>query len=130
MAGIAQKAGADGVVPSTRWVSLSIDIEHETESVDRGPGLGGPWSAPIMNGLVYRMRHATYPVGYPYGGTIQEFPDATPVTVPIVASGGVRSGADVMGYIIAGANAAEICSQVLVEGVQAITPGWWIVRVM
>ncbi len=118
MAGIAQKAGAAGVVPSTRWVSLSIDIEHEKDFVDRGPGLGGPWSAPIMNGLIYRMRNAMHPVGYPYGGAIQEFPDATTVTVPIVASGGVRSGADVIGYMISGANAAEACSQVIVEGTQ------------
>ena len=117
MASIAQKAGADGVVPVTRWVSLSIDIEHERDPVWRAPGIGGPWSVPIMNGFIFRMRHATQPVGYLFGDSAEQFPNAIPVTIPIVPSGGVRSGADVIGYIIAGANAAEICVQVIVEGV-------------
>ncbi len=116
MASIAQKAGADGVVPVTRWVSLPVDINHEREPVWRAPGIGGPWSAPIMNGLVFRMRHAPQPIGYLFGESADQFPEAVPVTVPIVPSGGVRSGADVIGYIVAGANAAEVCAQIIIEG--------------
>jgi dihydroorotate dehydrogenase (NAD+) catalytic subunit len=37
--------------------------------------------------------------------------------VPIIPSGGVRTGADIIGYMMAGANAAEICAQVILEGV-------------
>lgn len=119
MASTAQKAGANGVVPVTRWISLSIDLEHEKDPVWRAPGIGGSWSVPIMNGLIFRMRHASQPIGYLYGGSSKQFPDDISVTVPIIPSGGVRSGADVIGYIIAGANAAEICAQVLIEGPSA-----------
>jgi ferredoxin len=120
MAGIAQKAGAAGVVPVTRWISLPVDIENEKEPVWRGPGYGGPWSVPIMNGLIFRMRnHATHPISYIYSkDETAQFPDATPITVPIIPSGGVRTGADIIGYIMAGGNAAEICAQVILEGVR------------
>jgi hypothetical protein len=43
MAGLAQKAGADGVVPVTRWLSITVDVDHEgscgeaRELVDHGP---------------------------------------------------------------------------------------------
>jgi dihydroorotate dehydrogenase (fumarate) len=121
LAGIAQKAGAEGIVPATRWVSLTIDIDSESVPLWRGPGYGGPWSVPIMNGLIYRMRHhATRPIQYVFSkDTSAQFPDAVPVTVPIIPSGGVRFGADVIGYIMAGANAVEICAQILLEGVGA-----------
>jgi ferredoxin len=36
--------------------------------------------------------------------------------VPIIPSGGVRSGDDILGYIAAGANAAELCAQGILEG--------------
>lgn len=115
---VAQKAGADGVVPVTRWSSLSIDTENEKEPVWRGPGIGGPWTVPIMNGLVFRMRNAKQPISYIFQGSSEQFLDATPVNVPIIPSGGVRSGSDVIGYLMAGGNAAEICAQVILEGVR------------
>lgn len=40
-ASIAQKAGADGVVPVTRWLSITVDMDHEKDPVWRGPGIGG-----------------------------------------------------------------------------------------
>lgn len=121
MAGVAQKADAAGIVPVTRWISIPIDIENEKEPVWRGPGFGGPWSVPIMNGLIFRMRHhATHPISYIYSKDASaQFPSATPITIPIIPSGGVRTGADVIGYIMAGADAAEICAQILLEGVVA-----------
>jgi dihydroorotate dehydrogenase/Pyruvate/2-oxoacid:ferredoxin oxidoreductase delta subunit len=114
----AQKAGADGVVPVTRWLSVTIDMGHEKEPVWRGPGIGGPWSVPIMNGLIFRIRNAHQPVNYIFKGSSEQFPNAVPVTLPIIPSGGVRTGADVLGYLVAGANAAEICAQVILEGPQ------------
>jgi dihydropyrimidine dehydrogenase (NAD+) subunit PreA len=117
LAGIAQMAGADGVVPVTRWASISIDVERAGAPALRGPGFGGPWSVPIMNGLTFRMRNPKLPIGYGFSGLLAGFPNAVPVTVPIIPSGGVRYGADVIGYIMAGANAAEICAQVILEGV-------------
>ena len=119
MAGMAQKGGADGVVPVTRWLSLSIDMEREKDPVWRGPGIGGPWSVPIMNGLIFRMRNARKPVSYIFQGSSDQFTDSVPVTVPIIPSGGVRTGEDLIGYLMAGANAAEMCSQVILEGVLA-----------
>jgi len=116
MASIAEKAGADGVVPATRWTSIPIVIENEKSPVWPGPGIGGPWSVPIMNSLIYRMRHANEPIkGTPEGW--EGFPDTPPITVAITPSGGVRSGKDVIGYIMAGADAAEVCAQVIIEGV-------------
>ena len=116
MANIAQKAGADGIVPTTRWSTLPIDIEHDKNPVLMGPGIGGPWSAPIMNGFIFRIRHADQTYRYIFDGSTVRLPDSSPVTIPIIASGGVQSGATVMGYLIAGANAAQICSQVIIEG--------------
>ena len=113
---IAQRAGAAGVVPVTRWLSITVDTDHERDPVWRGPGIGGPWSVPIMNGLIFRIRNAHHPVSYIFKGSTEQFPEAVPVTIPIIASGGVRSGTDVLSYLIAGANAAEICAQVILEG--------------
>ena len=73
---------------------------------------------PIMNGLIFRIRNAHRPVSYIFKGSSEQFPDTEPVTLPIIASGGVRTGADVLGYLISGANAAEICAQVILEGPQ------------
>ena len=119
IAGIAQRAGADGVVPVTRWPSFTIDIDREKDPVWRGPGIGGPWSVPIMNGLIFRIRNANRPISYIFQDSSEQFPDTFPVTVPVIPSGGVRSGADVIGYLIAGANAAETCAQVILEGAGA-----------
>jgi len=117
IAGIAQKAGAAGIVPVTRWLSIPIDIDRMEEPMWRGPGIGGPWSVPIMNGLIFRFRHARQPISSIYReASTEEFADNVPITAPIIASGGVRSGSDIIGYIAAGANAAEICAQVLLEG--------------
>jgi dihydroorotate dehydrogenase/Pyruvate/2-oxoacid:ferredoxin oxidoreductase delta subunit len=117
LAGIAQTAGADGIVPVTRWTSISVDVEAEKKPALRGPGYGGPWSVPIMNGLIYRMRNPSLPIGYGFSGLLEGFPGAVPVTVPVIPSGGVRHGSDVIGYLMAGANAAEICAQAILEGV-------------
>lgn len=119
LAGLAQIAGANGVVPVTRWTSISVDVDREKKPALRGPGYGGPWSVPIMNGLIFRMRNPGLPIGYGFSGLLDGFPNAVPVTVPVIPSGGVRYGADVIGYIMAGANAAEICAQVILEGVNA-----------
>ncbi len=118
MAYFAQQAGADGVVPVTRWSTISMDIERETEPEWRGPGMGGPWSVPIMNGLLFRMRHADRPIMYLFSKEQGTFPQGGPVEIPIVPSGGVRSGADVIQYVMMGGDAAQICVQVIMEGVQ------------
>jgi dihydroorotate dehydrogenase (fumarate) len=118
MAYFAQKAGADGVVPVTRWTTISVDIENETMPEWRGPGMGGPWSVPIMNGLLFRMRHADRPITYLFSKEQGAFPEGGKVEIPIVPSGGVRSGADVIQYMLMGGDAAQICVQVILEGVQ------------
>ena len=115
----AQKMGADGLVPCTRWASMTIDTDNEKKPILGGPGYGGPWAVPIMNAFIYRMRNANKSLGTIAEDTTPTFPDLSPVTVPIIPSGGVRFGADVIGYIIAGANGAQICAQVMIEGMGA-----------
>lgn len=118
MAQVAEKAGASGVVPVTRWSTISVDVENETAPEWRGPGMGGPWSVPIMNGLIFRMRHADRPITYLFSREQGKFPKGGPVTIPIVPSGGVRTGADVIQYLMMGGDAAQLCAQVILEGVQ------------
>lgn len=121
MAQFAEQAGADGVVPVTRWSTISMDIEQETAPEWRGPGMGGPWTVPIMNGLIFRMRHADRPITYLFSQSHGRFPKGEPVTVPIMPSGGIRTGADVIQYLMMGADCAQVCVQVILEGVQAGT---------
>lgn len=121
----AQSAGADGVVPVTRWMSITVDIEAPERPAWRGPGFGGPWSAPIMTGYIYRMRSPMRGVGHMasrrYQQQIDQDPDSNPaVTIPIIPSGGARTGADVVTYIMAGASAVQICAQILVEGYKSV----------
>jgi len=117
---IAQAAGADGVVPTTRWASLYVDIENEKEPVWRMPGIGGPWSAPILCSLIYRMRFGSgLGSGYSPPGSDVVAPGA-PLTIPIIPSGGVQSEAEVLQYLLVGAASAQTCTQVILQGYELI----------
>ncbi|MBW2146150.1 MAG: 4Fe-4S binding protein [Deltaproteobacteria bacterium] len=116
VARLAQIAGADGVVPTTRWISLDVDVENETEKIWRLPGIGGPWSAPIMCGLIYRLRHGSGGLGSGYASIGQTLASDESVTIPIIPSGGVKTDKEVLQYLLSGASAVQICTQILMEG--------------
>ena len=116
----AQEAGADGVVPTTRWASIHVDIENEKERVWRMPGIGGPWSAPLMCGLIYRMRYGSgLGSGYSAPGKDTVTKDEG-LTIPIIPSGGVKTENEILQYLIVGASAAQTCTQVLLEGYELV----------
>ncbi|MDR2156618.1 MAG: 4Fe-4S binding protein [Clostridiales Family XIII bacterium] len=106
---IAEEAGAAAVVPVTRWASMNIDLDNPFEKTWGLPGYGGPWSAPIMTALIYRMLHPTPPL-------------AGNIGIPIVASGGIFDGDDILRYVLAGALGMQVCSQFLLEGYGIVAP--------
>lgn len=117
LAQIAEAAGADAIVPAARWLSLNIDTNQERTLIWPGlMGYGGNWSVPILSAYIYRMRQrkpGTETLNWKSSYKGQYYRE---VTVPIIASGGVSSGDDVIKLILAGANAAEICTHILIEG--------------
>jgi len=101
VAGVAG-AGAAAVVMFNRFSGLDIDLESEAPAMHGGPaGFGGPWS---IHYCLRWIAEATRTVG-----------------VPILGSGGVMSGRDVVKYILAGATAVEVVTTVILEGYGAVT---------
>jgi len=117
LAQMAEDAGADAIVPTARWMSINIDTGQERTSLWPGlMGYGGNWSVPILSAYIYRMRQrkpGTEKLGWKSSYEGQYYQK---ITIPIIASGGVSSGDDVVKLILAGANGVEICTQILVEG--------------
>ncbi len=83
------KGGAEAVVLANTYVATAIDVEkREPKIANIFGGLSGPAIKPITLALVLKV--------------------AKKFDIPIVASGGVFSGYDVLEYITAGASAVEI----------------------
>jgi dihydroorotate dehydrogenase (NAD+) catalytic subunit len=83
-------AGASALVLVNTVLGLSIDVETRHLSLGAGGGgVSGPGILPIALRAVFECRAA--------------FPDA-----PLVGVGGVRSGADAVAMLMAGANALEV----------------------
>ena len=94
--GLAQ-AGADGVVMFNRFTGLDIDLETEMPIMHGGyAGHGGPWA------IHYVLRW------------ISEISPKLPI--PILASGGVAGGEDAVKQLLAGAQAVEVCTAIVMEG--------------
>jgi dihydroorotate dehydrogenase (NAD+) catalytic subunit len=90
VAGAALEAGAEALVLVNTVLGMVIDVEARRPALGHGGGgVSGPGIAPVALRAVYECRAA--------------FPDA-----PIVGVGGVRSGADAVAFIMAGANAVEV----------------------
>lgn len=116
---LAQRYGADGIVPVARWMSLNIDVEHPDQPTWRMPGYGGPWVVPMLAAYIYRMRLTEQNIGYLIENKVKR-DQVEAVTVPIMPSGGVRSAEDVITYVLAGGSAVQMCSQILLEGYGAV----------
>jgi len=103
----ARDAGADGVTVTGRFRSLYIDTLIESQPIWHGPhGIGGPWVLPILCEKIFalKMRRDT------------ALPD-----LAVTPSGGVACGEDIARLLLVGADGAQICSQVLVEGFTAVS---------
>lgn len=100
-AGAAESAGAAAVVMFNRFSGLDIDVESERPIMHGGiAGFGGPWF------IHYSLRWIAEAV--------------RTVRVPVIGSGGVSGGEDVVKYLLAGATAVQVVTAILLEGYEAI----------
>lgn len=92
LAGECVAAGADGLAMINMVRGMVVDVDTRRPAVAGGMGgLSGPAIRPIAVACVYQV-HAALP------------------EVPIVGMGGVRTGADVMEFLLAGASAVAVGS--------------------
>jgi len=93
--------GVDAVTIFNRMTGLEIDTESENPVMHGGyAGHGGPWA-----------------IQYPLRWISQICPE---VDIDIAGSGGVVSGEDAVKYLLAGANAVQVCSAVALNGYEVI----------
>ena len=85
----AEDAGADGISLVNTFLAMAIDVETRRPKLTNVMGgLSGPAIRPIAVRMVYECRQA--------------------VKIPIIGMGGIASGADVIEFMLAGANAVQI----------------------
>ena len=85
----AEEGGADAVSLVNTFLALAIDVETRTPLLSNGMGgLSGPAIRPIAVRMVHECRQA--------------------VSLPIIGMGGIRSAADALEFIIAGATAVQV----------------------
>ncbi len=94
------RAGADAVVPFSRFPGLDIDVESEAPIMHGGmAGHGGPWSLYYVLGWLWQIREA--------------------VEVPISSSGGVWQAEDLVKHLLAGADSVQLCTVLYIRGYEA-----------
>jgi dihydroorotate dehydrogenase (fumarate) len=99
--GALQKEGADAVVLFNRFTGLDIDTKNEMPVMHGGyAGHGGAWS------IHYPLRWISA--------------IAPAVDIQIAATGGVSSADDVVKYLLAGAQAVQVCTLVITSGYRII----------
>ncbi len=92
-----EETGANAVTIFNRFTGLEIDVETQKPIMHEGyAGHGGPWA----KNYVLRWISAIAPE----------------VDIQIAASGGVTSGADVVSYLLAGAQTVEVCTAMYLQG--------------
>jgi len=85
----AEEAGADAISLVNTFLAMAIDIETRRPKLTNVMGgLSGPAIRPIAVRMVYECRRA--------------------VKIPIIGMGGITSGADVIEFMLAGADAVQI----------------------
>ncbi len=95
------ESGADGVVMFNRFTGLDLDLEAEAPVMHGAyAGHGGPWA------LQYTLRWIS---------------EASPgLGIPIAASGGVATGADVVKPLLVGATVVQTCTAIVMEGYEVV----------
>ncbi|MEM1507627.1 MAG: 4Fe-4S binding protein [Candidatus Bathyarchaeia archaeon] len=95
-------AGVDSLVSTARFQGLVIDVEAlSVVSWGGYGGYGGPWQLPISLSWTAKI------VGERLG-------------VPVIGSGGVSSGEDMVRFILVGAEAAQCCTAIMLRGREII----------
>jgi dihydroorotate dehydrogenase (NAD+) catalytic subunit len=85
----AEDAGADAISLVNTFLAMAIDVEtRKPKLTNVMGGLSGPAIRPIAVRMVYECRQA--------------------VRIPIIGMGGIVTGADVIEFVLAGANAVQI----------------------
>src|SRR5262245_10277061 len=89
LARAAEEAGADAISLVNTFLAMAIDVETRRPRLSNiVGGLSGPAIRPIAVRMVYACRRA--------------------VNIPIIGMGGIASAADVLEFMIAGANAVQV----------------------
>ncbi|MEM2216760.1 MAG: 4Fe-4S binding protein, partial [Thermofilaceae archaeon] len=93
-----KEGGADAVVSTARYQGLIIDVETLQPIAWGGyGGYGGPWQLPVS--LAWTSQVARENLG-----------------IPIIGSGGISSGEDIVRFILVGAHAVQACTSILLHG--------------
>ncbi len=97
-----ERIGLDGVVIFNRMTALEIDVGRERPALHGGyAGHGGPWA------IQYSLRWIS-----------QIRPQ---LKIDIAGSGGVTGADDLVKYILAGADAVQVCTAIYLRGYSVIT---------
>jgi dihydroorotate dehydrogenase (NAD+) catalytic subunit len=85
----AERAGADALCVANALLGMAIDTRRRRPILHRGVGgLTGPAVKPVILRMVYQVAEA--------------------VDIPVIASGGITTGADAVEYLMAGATALQV----------------------
>lgn len=95
-------SGIDAIVSTARFQGLIVDVSTMRPILWGGfGGYGGPWQLPISIGWTAHI--AMEGLG-----------------VPIIGSGGVSTWEDVIKFILVGASAIQLCTVVMIKGVDVL----------
>ncbi len=94
----ARNAGAESVAANSRFVGFAVDIENAKPYIDGLAGVGGPW----VKYITLRWVHDIY----------------TKTGIPMAASNGIYDGRDAIEYFMTGANLMQVCSVLMLKGIQ------------
>lgn len=92
----AKDAGADALTVMNRYMGFSIDIETGRPEIDGFAGVGGPWGKPLALRWIGKITQK--------------------VDIPIFGNYGVCNWEDAIEFMMAGANAVQVCTAVMVNG--------------
>jgi len=102
IARLMEQAGADAVVPFSRFPGLDVDVEAEAPVMHGGmAGHGGPWALYYVLGWIAHL----------FGQ----------VSVPISGSGGVWTAEDAVKHLLVGADTVQLCTVLYLQGYEAAT---------
>lgn len=102
LAEVVVSAGADAIVSTARFQGLVMDTNEMRPILWGGyGGYGGPWQLPIS--LAWTAHIASRKLG-----------------VPIMGSGGLSSGEDIVAFILVGADAVQTCTSPMIMGYEVI----------
>jgi dihydroorotate dehydrogenase (NAD+) catalytic subunit len=91
--------GADGFVTCGNVAATQVDIEAGKQTIGAGPRIGtvyGEMAKPVSLAMVLLI--------------------ASHFSVPIIGTGGIRTGEDVIEYVMAGASATQLVMEVMLKG--------------